>query len=188
MGRPAEVFALSLCSIESCSKIVKARGLCSRHYRFQVKYGDPLAGKPRRNTAEIVFRDDAGRKQCACCGEWLAEEHFYSTPTGGGADGLRDRCTRCFSDYKRGLTFERRRELLEIQGGTCLCGKEFKLYGLRSETYFIDHDHSCCLDRSCCDCIRGLLCNSCNLVLGHAGDDPAVLEKLIGYLAGAAPA
>jgi hypothetical protein len=30
---------------------------------------------------------------------------------------------------------------------------------------------------------RGLLCNDCNLALGHAHDDPARLRALIVYLA-----
>lgn len=88
---------------------------------------------------------------------------------------------------KRGLSLERRLELLERQGGACLCGKRFDMHGGRKTTYFIDHNHSCCPgDKSCGDCIRGLLCGNCNVALGHAGDDPVLLSRMADYLAGAA--
>lgn len=47
----------------------------------------------------------------------------------------------------------------------------------------IDHDHSCCSDKkSCGSCIRGLLCNRCNILLGVASDDIMILENAIKYL------
>ena len=47
----------------------------------------------------------------------------------------------------------------------------------------IDHDHSCCPgDKSCGECIRGLLCRECNLLLGHSRDDINRLQNAIKYL------
>lgn len=45
-----------------------------------------------------------------------------------------------------------------------------KHYGL-----YIDHDHAT-------GKVRGLLCHSCNLVIGHAKDDVSLLESAIKYL------
>lgn len=48
--------------------------------------------------------------------------------------------------------------------------KKTKHYGL-----YIDHCHTTSK-------VRGLLCHSCNLVLGHSKDNISLLEKAISYL------
>ncbi len=47
----------------------------------------------------------------------------------------------------------------------------------------IDHDHSCCPgQKTCGECVRGILCMSCNHMLGKAKDDVLVLQAGIEYL------
>lgn len=47
----------------------------------------------------------------------------------------------------------------------------------------IDHDHSCCpKGQSCGECLRGLICNECNRLLGMVGDSIERLEALVSYL------
>ena len=48
----------------------------------------------------------------------------------------------------------------------------------------IDHDHNCCpsTEKACGKCFRGLLCGSCNRLLGLAKDNPQILENLRDYL------
>lgn len=47
----------------------------------------------------------------------------------------------------------------------------------------IDHDHACCPGkRSCGNCVRGLLCSSCNIAAGMADNNPDRLEQLALYL------
>lgn len=41
--------------------------------------------------------------------------------------------------------------------------------------FVVDHDHET-------GKVRGLLCNSCNVMLGHSKDDVAILQKGIEYL------
>ena len=173
-----------MCSVDSCPKPHHAKGFCQVHYSKWARTGDPHFSV-RRNGVGVVERDRLGRKQCSCCGEWLAESFFASKP-GSSADGLRNRCSRCQTDGKRGLTFERRQEFLAAQGGACVCGMVFDIYAGGKSSYCIDHDHSCCPgDRSCGGCIRGLLCTGCNLALGHADDRVDVLHGLIRYLSAA---
>lgn len=47
----------------------------------------------------------------------------------------------------------------------------------------IDHDHTCCPgSKSCGKCVRGLLCDTCNLLLGQANDDLGILTAAANYL------
>jgi Recombination endonuclease VII len=47
----------------------------------------------------------------------------------------------------------------------------------------VEHDHSCCGQHfSCAECRRGLACRRCNLILGWAEDDPALLRGIADVL------
>jgi hypothetical protein len=47
----------------------------------------------------------------------------------------------------------------------------------------VDHDHSCCNGpKSCGKCIRGLLCATCNKILGFCKDSTEHLKQLIVYV------
>lgn len=78
---------------------------------------------------------------------------------------------------RKGLTAEKVQELRDEQGGRCaICPSELTIPN-------IDHDHSCCPGSSSCGkCVRGLLCASCNHMLGKAYDRPEVLEAAARYL------
>ena len=88
---------------------------------------------------------------------------------------------------KYGITVEQYDALLAAQGGHCaLCPATEP--GAGRKRWNIDHDHVT-------GKVRGLLCHFCNLLLGHAHDDPELLERAAVYLrasnlgdTGAAPA
>lgn len=82
---------------------------------------------------------------------------------------------------RHGLTVNGYEELLATQGHGCaICG--ITEPGGRG-TWHIDHDHACCESvHSCGKCVRGLLCQSCNFLIGHAHEDPAVLAAAVRYL------
>ena len=71
-------------------------------------------------------------------------------------------------------------EWLASQDNKCsICLREF------TETIkpYIDHDHTCCpSQRTCGKCIRGILCNDCNTLLGKAGDNPLYFIRALKYL------
>lgn len=64
--------------------------------------------------------------------------------------------------------------LLAWQRETCPCGKPF------DSQPFVDHDHACCPPASaggtCGKCIRGLLHNRCNFLLGVIEANPDVIH------------
>lgn len=73
--------------------------------------------------------------------------------------------------YQYGLTEQTYQELISRQGGACaICREDLVLA-------HIDHDHG--LGRKG---LRGILCRSCNLGLGHARDDARVLVGAAAYL------
>ena len=66
--------------------------------------------------------------------------------------------------------------ILSAQGGKCaVCGKEPLLRTDKSWGLCVDHDHTT-------GKVRGLLCSSCNVILGHVHDNPDILMKLVDYL------
>ena len=74
---------------------------------------------------------------------------------------------------KYGITLSDYASMLEQQGGKCaICGKP------EPEHKKLDVDH-CHKTKA----VRGLLCTSCNRVLGHAWDSPERLRAAADYLA-----
>lgn len=89
--------------------------------------------------------------------------------------------TRILATY--GITEEDYQELLEFQGGRCyICqwarGKTRRLC--------VDHDHSCQVghpkELGCQECVRGLLCQFCNTVVGRARDAVEWFLRGVEYL------
>lgn len=70
---------------------------------------------------------------------------------------------------KYGVSPQDIKRMLDSQNGKCV--------GCGLNPTDLDHDHLTGKN-------RGLLCRHCNLILGHARDNPEVLEKLAVYLRG----
>ncbi len=69
------------------------------------------------------------------------------------------------------------RELWLRQRGLCAICQRFKANS-------VDHDHACCDGPySCGKCVRGLLCRTCNTILGRWRDDQETFLRAAEYLA-----
>lgn len=83
--------------------------------------------------------------------------------------------------YYYNITFAEYNKMLQSQNYVCaICHGVNKTTG---KDLFVDHDHACCPGgRSCGSCVRGLLCNDCNLSIGRMDDDPTRLVKAAQYI------
>jgi len=81
-------------------------------------------------------------------------------------------CARLRAVY--GLTLEQYDTMLSTQGGSCsICKTVTPDHG--SGRFVVDHCHTT-------GAVRGLLCNSCNVLLGGAKDNQSVLLEAVQYL------
>ena len=76
-----------------------------------------------------------------------------------------------------GISEEEYNALLEKQRGRCAICLGDSTRNTRTWSFHVDHDHAT-------GQVRGLLCSSCNLGLGHFGDDPIRLQAAAKYLWG----
>ncbi len=75
-----------------------------------------------------------------------------------------------------GITLEEALGLLASQGGLCaICNEVPVPFGKRKYGWSVDHCHKT-------NKIRGVLCNRCNFMLGHARDNPEILKAGVEYL------
>lgn len=160
-------------------------GHCEGEFTYTTKTGPRrkyCSERCKANAGEALraARAKVAKRRCQCGSDDVAK-------TG------KPICFDCKSDkrdrsaYTRGrklrlynLTEAEFNELLTLQRGKCgICATSEP--GPRG--WFIDHDHACCPGiGSCGDCVRGLLCQECNLLLGHARDSVDRLERAKKYL------
>ena len=124
-------------------------------------------------------------KTCIRCKELKQLEKFENHPT--AKDGKRNQCSACRyairlskdPNYRKkqrdwnlgryGITSEDYDLMLISQGKACAICKD------KNKKLFVDHSHDT-------KNVRGLLCHSCNILLGNAKDSPHILERAIAYL------
>ena len=101
---------------------------------------------------------------------------------------IRELPTKSLQDraWRYNLTPEQFLSMLESQDYKCaICSSELESTG-RGTGPQMDHDHSCCSgeagQKTCGDCIRGILCSKCNRGLGCFNDDHELMKKAIEYL------
>lgn len=185
-----------ICSVNGCGRAHNARSFCVRHYN-QWRRNPDSVGDPIRAHRDLHERDELGRKHCPVCDEWRPEPDFNANI--GKSDGLQWRCRECASDaYRRnrlhvrdkmrkqryGLTRDQFDALFALQGNCCAICKATS----PGRTFWaVDHDHGCCpgSEKTCGECVRGILCGPCNKGIGHLRDSVDNLRSAITYLVSA---
>lgn len=113
-----------------------------------------------------------------CKKEKKTTEGFSKTPNGPG--GYQTRCKECCSEASAKWRWGIENILSLVDSSVCdICGE-----GLERNNYAVDHDHSCCPSRirSCGKCVRGLICQNCNIGLGGFRDNTEIMLKAMQYL------
>lgn len=179
-----------ICSAEGCDEKHVTGGWCQMHARRVSATGDPgPAGRIRyRSLTGLCEIVDCGRRHSS---QGLCAVHktrFDLTGIRGGPIKARRSAGVVSRTYRDKWLWSRYHVteadlfmLLAQQDGLCaLCGtSEPKGRGM----WHVDHDHAHCAgNKSCGECIRGLLCNRCNLALGHFKDDVQRIWNAISYL------
>lgn len=178
---------LRTCSVAGCEREYRARGFCNAHYTAARKAGELELVLPRRKddlcaTCRERQRQHAGTSYCRPCASADQLRRYRADPERPNARKREDRKNnpekyRAKYLARYGLTTEQFDLMVIAQGGGCaICGARGDLH--------VDHDHACCPQklRSCGNCVRGLLCMSCNNGLGRFRDDTVLLTGAATYL------
>ncbi len=118
---------------------------------------------------------------CLTCNEFKPWSAFPSDKrhSTGRASNCLD-CGRWRSVVAQyGISKHQWHALFEEQGGGCaLCEQPS-----HERRLSVDHDHSCCGPaKACLQCIRGLLCDTCNRMIGLVERKPKIRELFAFYL------
>jgi hypothetical protein len=92
-------------------------------------------------------------------------------------DRNKDKRSATSRKYYYGITLEDFNQKMASQDSKCaICHKHLVRPSL-------DHGHDCCPGKkSCGKCIRGILCQRCNTIIGLASDSVEILSTAIQYL------
>jgi len=154
----------------------------------------PGCSAPRRQVQRAKYCDDHTtsrnyepqriQQTCASCGQTkpIARTKKYII------------CSACHDQHAKLITQATAHKATQealvqwMKSPECaLCNKRFYTGRGRTRSAFtIDHDHTCCHGgTSCGQCIRGILCSSCNMSLGHveAMIARSTLPSILHYIA-----
>src|ERR1700722_11345571 len=145
----------------------------------------------------VLIIDDAEiLKICAKCKQSKSLDQFHKSPCNSG--GVHTYCKDCTKtrDARRtpaqtkrnnlrnmyGMTEDDYTYLMDAQDGLCyLCEKAFLLMPrtVPDIDHYHGHHHIRKAQKGCLECIRGLLCNRCNMVLGLMEDCQHLQNDLV---------
>lgn len=171
---------IGICDVKSCTSIVRrvSEPYCSVHRNRYYKYGSATPTLACAN------------KSCRVSFQWETESILNN-----------HYCPECSSILKRcsayipkqvvgitrhGISLIDYLKRLEAQRFSCAipsCGVEFNDMTNGQRRPGIDHDHSCCKGGySCGKCIRGIVCQRCNVVIHHFEVNGFLFEDIDKYL------
>jgi hypothetical protein len=157
--------------------------MCAVHGKRFYKYGDAgTDGRMRQRRFAMPQPPRDGYLWCSLCESELPITEFDRSQN----DGYRKvgRCKTCTSYAKAASRYnvsaDELRAMEARQDNRCAICRCVETKPWRMS---LDHDHSCCPSKSSCgECVRELLCDSCNRMIGPAHDDVSLLLSAVAYL------
>ena len=131
-----------------------------------------ITEKHREKNRRRTRPDDTALKFCGDCGSLKPMSDF--TPSDFRHDGRHPICRVCNNARRYGITAAQFEALWTQHNGKCAVCATLLVRNKRNG-FAIDHKHGTKI-------VRGLLCNNCNLAIGHFGDDPDLCVKASLYL------
>lgn len=121
---------------------------------------------------------EEGKQKCTLCQQIMSLENFSINKS--SSTGYQWTCRKCTGIKSRlkiyKLSTDEYHAKLQSQNHICAICK-------LKEPLCIDHNRACCNSKtSCGNCVRGLLCITCNTLLGFSYDDVTILQSAISYL------
>lgn len=124
-------------------------------------------------------RDRNPELRCPTCGKTKPNSEFNLHT--GSATGFASTCKGCrrltLVRQKYGVSAEVYEEMMRRQHGLCaICGQQDRgFYRGTRKRLAVDHDHTTGF-------VRGLLCQDCNIMLGHGKHDTNVFLSAVEYV------
>lgn len=160
----------------------------TRDYRFRI--GETVNPRPTRSI-------DKEGQDCATCFVHKTWDQFYDDKT-NTKTGKRATCKQCVMDKQVvrllkknfNITLEQYNLMLEEQNQVCfLCEEPEVKSSFNSELtdrLAVDHWHGCQEghkpEQGCVKCIRGVLCSSCNILIGRIEIKSKLVPLFSAYL------
>ncbi len=138
-----------------------------------------VCGETKQLLTEFGLRTNGRRRTlCRACEKRRAQDYYRANRekmnlrTSAYMKGLPKHVLRKYRHKSRyGITETAYEVMLERQEGCCaICGKR------EVKRLVIDHCHTT-------GRVRGLLCDDCNLGISRFGEDPAIFQRALDYLA-----
>lgn len=164
----------------ACGVVLRERGY-SENGRPQLPAMPPEERLARVRQQRHAYYEANRERLLAANRRWHAENRAYRAES-NQLWRLQNRAERTDKERQRRHGpdgAEAFAQMWQEQAGRCyLCDKSVVI-----EEMHMDHDHRCCpKNKSCRRCRRGLACKLCNVLIGDAGDDPALLRKIADRL------
>lgn len=184
---------MKICDLEGCEKIVAKKIWCSAHYQQQLKGG--VESLKIVNYPTICSHEGCSKTKplvrgyCSKHYEWYVRRgqpkwHQYNVGVCTVA-GCERKVGHIAHVCKGHRSIMDRYNLSAIQLSQLYIIWDFKCATCDDQSILcVDHDRKCCKGAgSCGNCVRGVMCVSCNSAIGGFGEDLSVIESAIRYLA-----